>query len=343
MPFPFTYATLFTGGDLFGVGAEAAGLSPTWGVEIDGEIAEVGRKATAAGILPAAVEDVDFAKLAAPWLLHASPVCTRASVMQQSAAETDVDIAAARATVRAFETFRPEVFTLENVIRYRKFEAFRIITRAVLAAGYHLRAWNLNAADYGTPQTRRRLIVVASRSFVPRRPSNTHTARRDGGGQLAFFDSLQLQPWRGWYGAAEDLLPRLPADALHKWQTGKLPAYVTDPAANPAPSDVDARGFLVCGYGNEFKAEDGGRVTFVHASEPSFTILASTFKQIPRAALASGTVLKTTPRVWARLQGLPDSYPLPANNVLASKIIGNGVPPPLAEAICRSALQQFNP
>lgn len=340
MPFPFTYATLFTGGDLFGVGAEAAGLSPTWGVEIEEEIAAVGRRNTSADILAAAVEGVDFSKLRAPWLLHASPVCTRASVQQPASGEADVDVVTARATAAAVETLSPEVFTLENVFQYRDFEAFRIITTTLFALGYNVRTWHLNAADYGTPQTRKRLILVAARSFVPSRPKATHSEPGAESGQLAFFDALQ--PWRGWYGATEDLHAGLPASRLQPWQLDRLPAYVSDPAAT-APAGVDSRGFLVCGYGNDFKADDGGRVTYVGAGEPSFTIQASTWKQAPRVALPGGRVLKTTARVWARLQGLPDTYALPANNVLASKVVGNGVPPPLAEAICRNALQQFKP
>lgn len=335
----FTYATMFTGGDLFGVGAQAAGLAPTWGVELEEEIAEVGRKNSAADILSAAVEEVDFSKLAAPYLLHASPVCTRASVMQAAAAEDELDMTAARATAQAVETLRPPVFTLENVFQYRNFEAFRVITSTLFALRYKVRMWHLNAADYGTPQTRKRLILVAARDFTPRRPPATHAEQVADGGQLRFFDSLQ--PWRGWYGVTSDLHAGLKPTGFPAWQLGKLPAYVSDPA-HPAAAGVDSRGFLVCGYGNEFKPDGRGRVTCVDASSPSFTILASTYKQRPRAVVG-GQPLRTSPRFWARLQGLPDSYTIPDNVVLASRVIGNGVPPPLAEAVVRSALLQFRP
>ncbi|MBM4345863.1 MAG: DNA cytosine methyltransferase [Deltaproteobacteria bacterium] len=49
--------------------------------------------------------------------------------------------------------------------------------------------------------------------------------------------------------------------------------------------------------------------------------------------MPDGTVKKLGPRAIARLQGLPDTYPLPDRTATARVIIGNGVPPPLAKAV----------
>ena len=60
-----------------------------------------------------------------PWIrLHASPVCTRASVANSGATESQEDIDTAAAVVRALKAQKPQVFTLENVWQYRTFQAF---------------------------------------------------------------------------------------------------------------------------------------------------------------------------------------------------------------------------
>src|SRR5690606_35414816 len=64
----------------------------------------------------------------------------------------------------------------------------------------------LCAADYGVPQTRDRLILVASRVDRPRLPQPTHAenpAPPDLWGE-------SLLPWVGWYEAVEDILHTLP-------------------------------------------------------------------------------------------------------------------------------------
>jgi hypothetical protein len=58
-----------------------------------------------------------------------------------------------------------------------------------LQLGYWLHVDVLNAADFGVPQTRRRLVVRAVRGgFVPHLPPKI--------------------AWRGWYDAIADLIPR---------------------------------------------------------------------------------------------------------------------------------------
>lgn len=45
------------------------------------------------------------------------------------------------------------------------------------------------------------------------------------------------------------------------------------------------------------------------------------------------TVRRATPRLLARFQGVPDAYRLPDAVPLACRVIGNGVPPPVARAL----------
>jgi DNA (cytosine-5)-methyltransferase 1 len=149
------------------------------------------------------VRAVDYAALPRVDWLHASPVCTRASVANSGATEAQEDIDSAAGVVRALDAQQPQIFTLENVWQYRTFKAFTNICDQLGRMGYFWTYDHVNAADFGVPQTRRRLILRASRGLLPFLP--------------------QPVPWVGWYAAIEDLLPTLPESKLAPWQLARLP------------------------------------------------------------------------------------------------------------------------
>jgi DNA (cytosine-5)-methyltransferase 1 len=176
-----TFASLFSGGGGADLGAKAAGYTPVWAVEHDAAIAGVYRASLGDHIIVADVCAVDYAALPAVDWLHASPVCTRYSVANSQRGESDLDIEAAQATARAIETLTPRCVTIENVPQYAASDALRLITTALDRLGYWWHAATLNSADYGVPQTRRRLIVRASLGLLRPMP--------------------QAQRWVGWYEA----------------------------------------------------------------------------------------------------------------------------------------------
>lgn len=273
--------SLFSGGQLFEQGALAAGYTPRRGVEYDPAIAAVGEQNTpGSSVTVADVCALDFSDWEQPYLLHMSLVCTRASQANPNAGESEVDIQAAEACVRAIRALRPVMVTLENVWQYAAFESFRVILGALHSEGYAFDYWHLNAADYGVPQTRRRLILVASREFAPRRPAATHQERPVA--QLDLFGAA-LPAWNGWYAAIEDLLDTLPKSEFAPWQLARLPEVLggdllvhgsdmrsmpalvaTDPAftvmANGNGNGNRPRAFLV-GSGNTNIAEPAHGVT----------------------------------------------------------------------------------
>jgi site-specific DNA-cytosine methylase len=51
--------------------------------------------------------------------------------------------------------------------------------------------------------------------------------------------------------------------------------------------------------------------------------------------LAHGSVVAMTPRALARFQSFPDSYQLPEARTLASRVIGNAVPPLMATTLLK--------
>ena len=194
---------MFSGGEGVGLGLSAAGLVHAWGVEYDADIAGVARM-NGFDLIVDDVRNVDYSALPRVDWLHASPVCTRASNANPNAKESPEDLATADAVVRAVKAQGPQVFTLENVYPYRNFESFARICAALNDLGYMWDFEHVNAADFGVPQTRKRLILRAVRlGLLPPLPAPVR--------------------WVGWYDAIEDLIPELPESQLAPWQVARLP------------------------------------------------------------------------------------------------------------------------
>lgn len=257
-----TSASLLTGGGGFDIGAKVAGFRSLWGVEIEPAIADYAELNTGMSVIRQDVATVDYTALERPWHLHASPVCKNASVAKQGG-ECEEDIAMAGGIIRAIEALQPVMFTLENVWGYREFQAFKNIVACLTANAYAVDWWHLNAANYGVPQTRKRLILIARRDGKPvRKPMATHGKR---GGQPTLFETVK--PWIGWYEAIEDLLPTLPDSEFAPWQLERLP-------------DDIISSVLVPGGNNSFPLPDG--------KSPAFTIGISQGKNTRAFLLGQG-------------------------------------------------------
>jgi DNA-cytosine methyltransferase len=224
-----TAATLFSGGGGADVGLSAAGLDVKWGLEHDEEIAQVARD-NGLNIHTADVTKVDPKWYERVDVLHASPPCPNFSVAKTGGEETDEDVSLARATVRFVEAIEPSLFTLENVWGYRKSQSWRLIREHLQQNGYDWNGWHLNCANWGVPQTRKRMIVAARKGGPrPKRPTATHAKEPPTGG--LFGDTLD--EWVGWYEAIEDLIPTLPETELADWQKERLPNELCETTMAP--------------------------------------------------------------------------------------------------------------
>lgn len=332
-----TFASLFTGGGGADVSARKLGYSHLWGIELDPKIASVAEM-NGFSTMVADVCTVDFSSMTTPDWLHMSPPCTRASRANANATESELDQHLADACNRAIEALQPRRVSLENVWGYRDFAAFRSILACLTRNGYAVDYWHLNAADYGIPQTRKRLCLVASKDHTPRRPAVTHTERLPHIDQAMMFNALP--PWVGWHTAIADLIPSLPDSAFAPWQLERLPADLSQsmiltnqafdglctavPAGQPwatvvLPKSTGGwRAFVVdC---QESGSTSG--LTVREAADPMYTLSATMEPRRPARAYV-GRVVKMTPRALARFNGLTDDYLLPPNNTLACTVLGN--------------------
>jgi site-specific DNA-cytosine methylase len=262
------------------VALREVGIEAT-GIEIDHAIAEVNRY-NGGHCLAADLLDIDPADYIGWLLFHFSPPCPRFSAARNSKAiqpflaqvldlarhqrvvngETEEDIRLARKICEFIRVGQPKFFTLENVWGYRKSLSWHLIQYTLLEEGYGLDAWNLNTTDYGVPQSRRRMIVIARRDGrQPAKPWQTHARQPD----------MFTKPWRGWYEAIEDLIPRLPESQFAPWQMDRLPE--------------ELKTFLI----NNNSCGDGTLSTRP-ADRPAFTVVSTIGEKgaMPRAFLVPG-------------------------------------------------------
>lgn len=198
-----TFASLFGGGRLADIGALQAGCELIWDVELESAIAEVGSQLPGKTFVQSVIE-MDWKKVEPPDILWASPPCVNFSAAKASAAETDLDIALARSIVDAIAALQPKAFILENVEAYKNSASLKLTEEALFSMGYWISREVVNSADFGVPQTRRRLILRAIKNgFVP----PLHGGKK----------------WVGWYEAIADLIPSLPDSQLAQWQVDRLP------------------------------------------------------------------------------------------------------------------------
>lgn len=120
-------------------------------------------------------------------LIFGCPPCQSFTVLRRGMNLTVLD--RARETlplqyVRLVGEVQPSFIAFENVpgmVKGRGHEQFEVLVAELEALGYKL-TWDIvDAADYGVPQRRRRLLVIGSRTVTPTLPRPTHSSTPTNG------------------------------------------------------------------------------------------------------------------------------------------------------------------
>lgn len=263
--------TLLSGIEGVGVGAKQAGIELAWGVEIDGKAAAIANRNLGDHVRTADILETDPSHFDKVDILHASPVCVNFSNAKANGHESELDIAVALKVREFIEHHNPRIFTLENVWLYRKSDSWAIIAEKLSSMGYWPTVDHVNAADFGVPQTRKRMIVRAVRDgWVPMLP--------------------QPERWVGWYEAIEDLAYDLPTTAF----THSDRLHIQNRS-------------IACDYFVINGQNRSSEPTIRKMHQPFFTVTESQ-RCVHRARVDNGRVVRMTPSCLARFQSFSDWY-----------------------------------
>jgi DNA (cytosine-5)-methyltransferase 1 len=255
---------------------------------------------------------------------------------------------------------RPRSFCIENVpgLLESRFSALRSDVFERLAdAGYHFTPPRVfNAADFGVPQTRKRVLILGALEGCPLPPvpweDQVSVAQAFDGlpcisdyPNLLHDDEVRLRP--------RDMRKRERTTALYARQLAGLELDPTDLSRSrewgprlftcsrrTVHRDVTVERFYKTPTGSE---ERTSRAYRLHPDQPAHTLRAGTGSD--RGAFsAPRPIHPTEPRVVtvreaARLHSFPDWFRFHTTNWHGHRQIGNAVPPRLARAAALSLLE----
>jgi len=226
--------------------------------------------------------------------------------------------------VRICEYHKPKVIFCENVkglYMHDRGRTFMIIRNAFRDLGYQVFFKVLNSKDYGVPQNRERIYIVAFRDDLN---VGEFTFPKASKKVVTIRDILEDAPIAPKYYLSDVYMQTLRDHKARHAAKGNGFGYEI--------RDLDGiAGTIVCGgMGRE-------RNLIVDHREHSMTPTTHIKGHINKE-----DIRKMTPREWARLQGYPDSYKLELSDTHLYKQFGNSVTVNVIEAIALKIKEVLN-
>lgn len=212
---------------------------------------------------------------------------------------------------------RPKVIFCENVKGlpiHDRGRTFQTILGALREEGYVPFYKVLNSKDFGVPQNRERIYIVAFREDIA---PDSFEFPTHAGKKKTLGDVLEDAPISSKYYLSDVYLETLRRHRAHHESLGHGFGYEVRSLNGIA-------GAIVCGgMGRE-------RNLIVDEREHSMVPVTKIKGEINKE-----DIRKLTPREWARLQGFPDSYNLILSDTQLYKQFGNTVTVPVIKAIAK--------
>ena len=239
----------------------------------------------------------DFTQFPQHDVLLASPACEGHSKARgRERPHHDACRSTAWAVISCAEVHRPPFVIVENVPEFLNWNLYPAWRQALETLGYTISENVLNSADFGVPQNRRRMFIIASRS-------------------------------RSRFKLDVPGLFRIPARDVIQWEAGKWTPIEKDGRSARTLERIEAararygERFLIAFYGNEH----GGR---------SLDDQLGTVTTRDRFAAVDGSRMRMLSIDEYRVaMGFRDDYWLPSDHKIALHLLGNAVCPPVAAEI----------
>jgi DNA (cytosine-5)-methyltransferase 1 len=155
-----TFTDMFSGAGFFSAAAVNAGLRPVLAIDISREaIATYNLNIGPVGVVGSVLDEMP---IPAVDVLIAGPPCQGFSTLGRQDPRDARNRLALAVPDWASKT-RAAVVVIENVPPFLKSGHWHELAARLRELGYSVEAWELEAADFGTPQLRRRSFTVASK------------------------------------------------------------------------------------------------------------------------------------------------------------------------------------
>ncbi len=218
---------------------------------------------------------------------------------------------------RICEHHHPKVIFCENVkglTIHDKGRTFKVIKKTFEDLGYKVFSEILNSRNFGVPQNRERIYIVAFRNDIAPKefifPQKTDDTKR-------LWDIKEEQPVPAKYYLSDVYLETLRKHkARHEAKGNGFGYEIRDWS--------DVAGAIVCG--------GMGRERNLVVDKRQKNLVPTTHI---KGTINKEGIRKMTPREWARLQGFPDSFVLPIADVHLYKQFGNSVTVNVIEEIAK--------
>lgn len=213
---------------------------------------------------------------------------------------------------------KPKMIFCENVkglTIHDKGRTFNIIKRTLEELGYTVHEKVLNSRDFGVPQNRERIYIVAFRNDIDSTCFNFPEPTDSG---KTIKDIIEKEPVSAKYYLSDVYVETLRRHRARHEAKGNGFGYEI--------RDWDGiAGAIVCGgMGRE-------RNLLIDKRQTNLTPVTHIKGKVNEEGIR-----KMTPREWARLQGYPDTYRLPLSDVHIYKQLGNSVSVPVIKAIAQN-------
>lgn len=216
---------------------------------------------------------------------------------------------------RICDYHKPKVIFCENVkglVIHDKGRTFRIIKETFESLGYNVFFKILNSKDFGVPQNRERIYIVAFKNSLGITSFEFPKATDI---KVTIGDIIENEAVSPKYYLSETYLNTLKKHKARHLEKGNGFGYEIRSLSGIA-------GAIVCGgMGRE-------RNLIIDNRQKNLTPVTRIKGEINKEGIR-----KLTPREWARLQGFPDSFKLNLSDAQLYKQLGNSVTVPVIRAI----------
>lgn len=262
---------------------------------------------------------------------------------------------------------RPKWFVFENVVgllTHEKGEKLKAILAAFSEMGYTVSYRVINAASFGVPQNRERIVIVGNsvgKEFQWPEPTHYVNHRSMAGGRNGIISSIPLErsilkPAVTLLEAIGDLPPIESGEEVDEYSTLSKPSeyqqYIRNDAQaltwHRATKHSEKMMEIIRHAGSSIKDLPPGMVTSgfsscysrLDADRPSNTITVNFVHPSSNRCIHPHQNRALTPREGARLQSFPDTFVFCGTTAQVVKQIGNAVAPLVGKAIADAIYAQ---